>query len=339
MSVDRTAPAVTDPLQVAREHYQRRQWNQAYQALLAAEQSAPLETGDLERLSTCAYLVGRDLEFLGLLERLQRACADAGDRPRAARCAFWLALNLLFRGEAAQSSAWVARGRRLIEGWDCVEQGYLLLPAGEEQLREGRAAAAHSIAADAAALGERFRDADLVAAARHAQGRALIQQGQVAAGLALLDEIMLSVVGGDLSPIMTGLMYCSVIEACRHTHAFSRAREWTSALSRWCEQQSEIVAFTGPCLVHRAEIMQFQGAWPDAMAEAGRACERAAPSGHRARRSTSRRKFIACAASSRKPMRPTGWRVPRVTSRSLASRSCGSLRAAATPPPRQAAAW
>lgn len=86
---------------------------------------------------------------------------------------------------------------------------------------------------------------------------------------------MLAVVAGELSPIMTGLMYCSVIEACREVYALSRAREWTLALSRWCDQQSEMVTFTGTCLVHRAEIMQLHGAWPDAMAEARRATERA----------------------------------------------------------------
>jgi DNA-binding NarL/FixJ family response regulator len=36
-----------------------------------------------------------------------------------------------------------------------------------------------------------------------------------------------------------------------------------------------MIAFTGTCLVHRAAIMQFRGAWPDAMSEACRACERA----------------------------------------------------------------
>ncbi len=36
-----------------------------------------------------------------------------------------------------------------------------------------------------------------------------------------------------------------------------------------------MLAFTGICQVHRAEIMQLRGAWPDALSEARRACERA----------------------------------------------------------------
>jgi hypothetical protein len=45
-------------------------------------------------------------------------------------------------------------------------------------------------------------------------------------------------------------------------------------LTQWCEEQPEMVAFTGRCLVHRAEIMQVDGAWPDALVEARRAGER-----------------------------------------------------------------
>ena len=113
-----------------------------------------------------------------------------------------------------------------------------------------------------------------MACALHLQGRALIRKGEVEAGLTLLDEAMVAVVADELSPLMTGLIYCSVIVACREVFALDRARQWTSALARWCEAQPQIVAFTGSCLVHRAEILQLEGAWPDAIAEAGRACER-----------------------------------------------------------------
>jgi DNA-binding CsgD family transcriptional regulator len=234
-----------------------------------------LEAGDLERLATAAYLIGRELEFQQLLERLHRVHLEANNPERAARCAFWLwAISFLFRGDVGQSNAWLARGNRLVHDRDCVERGYMLLAAATQQLHGGHPESAQGTATEAVAIGERCQDIDLTAAARHLQGRAAIHQGQVEPGLKLLDETMLAAVGGELSPIMTGLMYCAVIEACREVYEFPRACEWTFALSRWCEQQSEMVAFTAVCLVHRAEIMQFHGAWPDAFAEACRACER-----------------------------------------------------------------
>ncbi len=264
-----------DHLEHGRECYGRRAWGDAYQALLCADQTAPLHADDLDRLATAAFLIGRDLDYQRLLERLHRVHVEADDRARAARCTFWLAGSLLFQGDVVQSNAWLARGERLVEDEDCVERGYLALPVAEQQLRQGHGDAAHATASQATAIGERFADADLTAAARHVQGRALIEQGDVLAGLKLLDETMLAVVAGELSPIMTGLMYCSVIDACRLVYALGRAREWTSAFSSVCEQQPDMVAFSGICLVHRAEILQLQGAWLDAMTEACRASERA----------------------------------------------------------------
>jgi DNA-binding CsgD family transcriptional regulator len=269
-----TATGTLDHLRHGRETYAHRAWHDAHHALLRADEAAPLPADDLERLATAAYLIGRELEFQRLLERLHRVHVEADDAERAARCAFWLALSFLFRGDVGQSSAWTARGHRLVQDLECVERGYMLLATATQHLHAGHAVPAEETAAEATAIGQRCRDADLTAAARHLQGRAFLHQGQVATGLALLDETMLTVVAGELSPIMTGLMYCSVIEACREVYEVGRAREWTSALSRWCEEQSEMVAFTGVCLVHRAEILQFHGAWAEAVTEVDRACER-----------------------------------------------------------------
>lgn len=268
-------------LKRARECYRCRAWSEAHQLLSLADRTTPLAVDDLERLATSAYLIGRDLDFHRYLERAHHTRLQEGDQIRAARCAFWLGLTLLLRGETARANGWLARAQRLAEGRDCVEHGYLLLPVAEQRLGEKDSDAALTAATGAAEIGDRFGDEDLTACARHLQGRALIQQGQVQRGLGLLDEAMIAVSVGELSPIFTGLIYCSVIDTCQQVFALSRAQEWTFALTRWCEQQPEMGAFTGTCLVHRAEVMQFRGAWTEAMTEASHAYERASQAGER----------------------------------------------------------
>lgn len=46
----------------------------------------------------------------------------------------------------------------------------------------------HPPSEQAARIGERFGNPDVVADARHGQGRALIRRGETAVGVALLDE-------------------------------------------------------------------------------------------------------------------------------------------------------
>ena len=138
--------------------------------------------------------------------------------------------------------------------------------------------AAYAAATEAAEIGERFDDADLLALAMHEQGLMLVKQGRVEEGLGLVDEAMVAVTTGELSPIVTGIVYCSAISGCQEVYALRRAQEWTDALTRWCEEQPEMVSFSGRCLVHRAEIMELHGAWRDALEEARRArlrCEQA----------------------------------------------------------------
>jgi DNA-binding CsgD family transcriptional regulator len=263
-------------LERGREHYARRAWADAYRSLSLADQAARLEGEDLELLAMAAYLIGRDEDYLKALERAHHAHLDAGARLRAIRSAFWLGLRLFFRGEMGPATGWIARAQRLLEHeeHECAERGYLLLPIVEQHLAAGDLEAAYATAAQAAEIGERCGDADLIACTRHDQGRIRIQQGEVEKGLALLDEVMVAVTAGELSSLVTGLMYCSVIQACQEVYAFGRAREWTAALAQWCDEQPEMVAFTGVCRVHRAEIMQLRGAWQDAIQEAQRARER-----------------------------------------------------------------
>ena len=266
----------TDELERGRESYARRAWLDAYKSLSHADQAAVLGAEDLELLATSAYMLGRDDDYLSTLERAHHAHLDNGESRRAVRCAFWIGINLTLRGEMARATGWFGRARRLLEREDHggVELGYLLIPILLRHAAAGDWEAAAGTAADAAVIGERFGDADLLALSVHEQGHALVRQGRVEEGLGLLDEAMVAATAGELSPIVTGLVYCSVIAYCQELYELRRAREWTDALTLWCEQQPDMVAHTGVCLVHRAEIMQLQGAWPDALEEARRAGER-----------------------------------------------------------------
>jgi DNA-binding CsgD family transcriptional regulator len=260
----------------ARRSYERCAWGEAFQAFSAVDRERSLGADDLERLAMAAYLVGEDDRYLETLERACKAYRHAGDRRRAARCAFWLGFRLLMRGELGRANGWFARAHRVLEGdaRECAERGYLLLPVVEQRLDAGDHERAYAMASRAVDIGDRCGDQDLVACARHQQGRIRLQQGRVADGLALLDETMVAVIAGELSPLVMGLMYCSVIAACQQVYALDRTSEWTAALSRWCEGQPDMVAFVGSCGVHRAEIMQWRGTWPEAIEEARRACTR-----------------------------------------------------------------
>jgi ATP/maltotriose-dependent transcriptional regulator MalT len=264
-----------DRLRVGREAYRRHAWRDAYDALSIAAQTAPLEAEDLWQLAFAAHLIGHDDEFLAVLEKAHHAHLDSGNDLRAARCAFWIGFRLFARGEGARGSGWIGRASRLVERaeTECVERGLLMLPMIHQSLGGGDYDAAFSMAANAVEIGERFREPDLVALALHLQGRALLGQTRVDEGLALLDEAMVGVSAGEVSPLVSGLVYCSTIGACRKVYAMRQVQEWTEALSAWCERQPDLGIFNGECLVYRAEIMQMHGAWSAALDEARKARE------------------------------------------------------------------
>ena len=90
-------------LERGRAAFERHEWNDAFAALSAADQSLPLDADDLERLSWSAGLTARDDEMLATQERLYNAHLDAGQCLAAARAAFWLGFRLLALGETGRS--------------------------------------------------------------------------------------------------------------------------------------------------------------------------------------------------------------------------------------------
>ena len=253
--------------------FERQAWASAYAALAGADERAPLACDQLEVLAAAAYLAGLDGASDQAWTRAFHLHQRADDPRRAVRCAFWLAFRLLNAGDVPQGSGWAARIRRLLERCpDSVEQGYGSYVYALHSIFGGDASGAEYEFAAAAELGARFGDADLVTLAWVGQGRSLIYLGEAGQGVALLDEAMVAVAAGEVSPVIVGDTYCSVIEACTELFDLRRVQAWTSGLSAWCDAQPELVAFRGQCMVHRAEALQLRGDWPAALAEARRAC-------------------------------------------------------------------
>jgi hypothetical protein len=179
-----------DSLDRGRASFARQAWGDAYAQLMAADREAALEPEDLERLAIASHLIGRDAECADLWARAHHTFLSRGAAPGAARCAFWLGFTTLIQGESAQSGGWLARGQRLLDDGrhDCVERGYLLVLQALRRMWEGDNATLYATFDQAARIGERFGDAQLVAFGRLGVGEALIRSGQTAEGVALFDE-------------------------------------------------------------------------------------------------------------------------------------------------------
>jgi ATP/maltotriose-dependent transcriptional regulator MalT len=257
-------------LEAARSAYAERSWLAAFTAFARADQTQSLAPDDLELLSTSLLMLARDEEAAGALERAHHLYLEHGETLRAARSATWIGMNLAIRGLIGPATGWLARAQRLLESWpdQTAEHGLLMVPLIFQHEAAGDFEEAAAVAREAAAIGERFGDRDLVAMALHAEGHMLVKAGRVREGLVRLDESMVVATTHDLWPFVVGIVYCGVILACSDAFEVPRARQWTQALTEWKEQQPELVAFTGRCLVHRAEILQLEGLWTDALEEA-----------------------------------------------------------------------
>ena len=268
-----TAPQTA--LDRGRTAYDRQAWADARDLLSAADREVSLAVEDLEHLAVATYLVGEYAESMEFSRRAYRESIGAGDTARAVRSAFWVAVEHLGRGEMAPAAGWLARAQRLVDegGGEGVESGYLLVAVAVQSMAIGDPGAALDAYGRAAEIGKRFADPDLFVLAQVGVGEAFIGLGEVDRGIGLMDEAMVDVTSGEVSPVVAGISYCSVIAACHQVFDVRRAQEWTAALDSWCESQPQLVHFRGQCLLLRAELRQFHGAWDHAATEAREASE------------------------------------------------------------------
>ena len=169
-------------------------WGVAFDQLSAVHREGRLEVEDLERLAVAAYMVGRDDACDEAWIAAHQVWSRDGEAERAARCAFWQALGLYFRGDLAPAMGWIARGGRLLEESprESIEQAWLRMLIALPRLFEGDADVCTRALPLPGEIAERSQDPDATMFARLGRGYALILQGRIADGMALLDEVMVS---------------------------------------------------------------------------------------------------------------------------------------------------
>lgn len=199
------------------------------------------------------------------LELAFRMFRDEGALRAAARTATSLAsLHISAHGHMAAGRGWIERARMLLERvGPCVEWGYLELAAmacDRTDIEDLLASAdrALGIALD-------FGDADLEAQAMADGGLAMVTQGRISDGMARLDAALAAISAGEVSPIVAGICFCSMLSACDRAGDVRRAEEWTgiaAAMIRGFGDRPKVLHTH--CRIAYGSVLRAAGRWPEA---------------------------------------------------------------------------
>jgi len=258
---------------IARDAAARQEWADAYAAYREAD---PTEIGpeDLEAFADAAWWTSRLEESLDLRRRAFAAYQDARAHRRAGYCAWFLAYDYLMKNEWPDASGWLKRAQRcLADDPDCLETGFLALLESNLAEAEGDSKAGLAHARRGLEIGRALNSPDLIAMATQTIAGVLINKGNVAEGTGLLDEAMVAVIAGEISPLYTGWIFCSALNQCIRIADLSRAIRWADAARDWCDKQAREMPYQGLCRLYRVEVTALRGAWDTAESDAARASE------------------------------------------------------------------
>lgn len=252
-----------------------RRWGDAHAAFARArDDGEQLDADDLVAFGDAAWWLGHTDESIELTVQAHDGLVREGRRDEAAMCALQAGFLLLLRGDLALGSGWIARAHRASDDLPAAAtvHGYLRWLQAQEALEgarldtaldEARAAAQHAVERD---------DVTLLTLARVVEGVARVRAGDLAAGMAELDEAMLPVFAGEVSPDWAGNVYCQMMALCHELGDVRRMRAWTDTTERWCAGFDHAVMFTGICRMHRVQLLQLCGDWQAASEQADRVC-------------------------------------------------------------------
>lgn len=268
-------------LESARKAAEACRWRDAYEVLTRVDQDAALEPGDLELLSTAAFLTGHEDESRQASMRAYQIWVNSGEKRRAAVHAVRIGLDKLDTAEIAEASgclpaslsgcsAWVAQASALLDGEEeCVEHGYLLVPVAFEHLAAGDDLEALEesvrVAQQAVEIGRRFGDPELIALAGMILGRTLIRSRREPDGMSVLEESVSIAAAGEVSAPIAGTVLTSAVKAAEVQWDLPRFDRFVRVLADWCELQQGMVQFRARSMTHEATLNRVRGTWATAL--------------------------------------------------------------------------
>lgn len=254
-------------------------WLDLYRELATGD-LAGLDADQLECLAQAAFWLGRPREAITARRLAYRRHRDAGNHEGAARACRQLFHQHFELDETAAASGWLGLAtRHAREVPESPEGGYVAIAAALWASYSGACDEAVAEAVRAHSLGRAARDRDLTAWALAVLGGMYVARGDVAEGVAVLDEAMAETVSGDLSPFVTGWIYCYLLKTCQALGDIRRAGEWTESAVQWCESNGVDSWYPGVCRLHRCEVASMRGEWASAEREALRVADELAAFG------------------------------------------------------------
>jgi len=265
--------AAAGSLEFGRDAVKRHAWAEALEVFAAADREGDLLPDDLELMGEAAWWSGQPDEATDALERAFAAYVEAGRPTEAAGVAFHLSYVAFRRQAPSVGGGWMGRAARLLE--DVPESGmhaWLHMFGAIGALMDHRLTDGLALVDRAIAVAREHGNADVQFMATSFKGYGNVHQGNMQAGLALLDEAAAAATSGQLDLRIASDILCNTIAACRNIGDLKRAGQWIDEGERWMRHQT-VGGYVGICRVHRAELKMLRGQWPEAELEARQACE------------------------------------------------------------------
>jgi DNA-binding CsgD family transcriptional regulator/Tfp pilus assembly protein PilF len=225
-----------DGKQTGWQHFADADWAAARDAFAAALAEAPDDPEALDGLGQSLWWLGERDAAIDRRREAYAAYQRRGDARRAGGLATYLAGEHRIDGRHATAAGWLSRARRLLAAEGTVpEVGWLEI---EEAKRAEEPTAAEHHARAALKVAHELADPDVECMALAQLGRALVRQGRVEEGVALLDEAMTVALGGETSdPLACGDACCTTLVVCHGLADLDRAAQWCEAVVDFTERR------------------------------------------------------------------------------------------------------